>query len=112
MYFLQMCFRNTRHAGTGDLRIDRSGGRIAKWTLLDEGLRGLELLRLISAACGGTEVIPRLNFDLRKLCLDSNHSLQVELALGLFVADHEETYFWGHSPVARVLYAAVLPLSE
>jgi hypothetical protein len=84
MYFLQMCFRNARHAGAGDLRIDRSGGRIAKWTLLDEGLRGIELLRLISAACGGTEVIPRLNFDLRTLRLDSNHPLQVELALGLF----------------------------
>jgi hypothetical protein len=84
MYFLQMSYRNARHAGTGDLRINRSGGRIAKWTLLDEGPGGLELLRLISAACGGTEVIPRLNFDLRKLCLDSDHPLQVELALGLF----------------------------
>ena len=93
MYFLQMCFRNARHAGAGDLRIHRSGGRIAKWTLLDEGLRGLELLRLISAACGGTEVIPRLNFDLRKLRLDSDHPLQVELALGLFApyeAGHKE----------------------
>jgi hypothetical protein len=84
MYFLQMSYRNARYADTGDLRINRSGGRIAKWTLLDEGPGGLELLRLISAACGGTEVIPRLNFDLRKLCLDSNHPLQVELALGLF----------------------------
>ena len=84
MYFLQMAYRNARHAGAGDLRIDRRGGRIAKWTLLDEGPRGLELLRLISAACGGTKVIPRLNFDSSKLCLDFDHPLQVELALGLF----------------------------
>jgi hypothetical protein len=44
-------------------------------------------------ACGGTEVIPRLNFDLRKLCLDSDHPLHVELALGLFApyeAGHQE----------------------
>ncbi len=93
MNFLQMSYCNARHAGTGDLRIDRSGGRIAKWTLIDKGPGGLELLRLISAACGGTEVIPRLNFDLRKFCLDSDHPLQVELALGLFApyeAGHKE----------------------
>ena len=93
MYFLQMSFRNARHAGEGDLRVDRGGGRIAKWTILDEGPRGLELLRLISAACGGTKVIPRLNFDLRTLRLVSDHPLQVELALGLFApyeADHKE----------------------
>jgi ribosomal protein S27AE len=93
MYFLQMNYRNARLAGTGDLLINRSGDRIAKWTLLDEGTGGLELLRLISAACGGTEVIPRLNFDLSKLYLDSDHPLQVELALGLFApyeAVHKE----------------------
>jgi hypothetical protein len=93
MYFLQMSFRNARHAGAGDLRIHRRGGRIAKWTLLDESPRGLELLRLISAACGGTKVIPRLNFGLRALRLDSNHPLQVELALGLFApyeAEHKD----------------------
>jgi hypothetical protein len=66
------------------MRIHWNGGRIAKWTLLDENPRRLELLRLISAACGGTEVIPRLNFDLHTLRLDSNYPLQVELALVLF----------------------------
>jgi hypothetical protein len=84
MYFLQMCFRNARNADAGDLRIGRKGSKIAKWTLLDEGPRGLELLQLISAACGGTEVIPRLNFDLRRLCLDSDRPLQIEIALALF----------------------------
>ncbi len=93
MYFLKMSYRNTRHAGAGELRIKRSGGRIAKWTLLDKDTGGTELLRLISASCGGTEVIPRLNFNLRKLCLDSNHPLQVELELELFApyeASHKE----------------------
>jgi hypothetical protein len=84
MHFLQMSFRNARHTGTGELRISRISNRIAKWTLLDESPRGLELFRLVSAACGGTRVVPRLDFDFRKLCRNLDHPLQVELVLGLF----------------------------
>jgi hypothetical protein len=84
MHFLQMSFRNARHAGTGELRISRSGNKIAKWTILDESPRGLELFQLVSVACGGTRVVPRLDFDFRKLCRNLDHPLQVELLLGLF----------------------------
>ena len=84
MHFLHMSFRNARHAGSGELRISRSGDEVAKWTILDEGPRGLELLRLISAACGGTRVISRLDFDFRMLTHDPDQMLQVELVLALF----------------------------
>jgi hypothetical protein len=67
MYFLQMSFRNTRHAGSGDLRIRRTGDNIGKWTILDDGPEGLELLQLIATACAGTRILPRLHFDLRRL---------------------------------------------
>jgi len=83
MHFLQICFDNAREGGHGVLSISRSRDEIAKWTILDEGPRGLELLRLISVACGGTSVIPRLDFDLRGLCLNPDRPLQVELVLAL-----------------------------
>lgn len=78
-----MSFRNARHAVSGSLQINRTGGAIAKWTLLDDGPRGREALRLIAAACGGTRIIPRLGFDFRKLCRNASRPLQVELILGL-----------------------------
>jgi len=83
MHLLQMCFDNAREGGNGKLSISRSGYEIAKWTILDEGPRGLELLRLISVACGGTSVIPRLDFDLGGLCRNPDRPVQVELVLAL-----------------------------
>jgi len=84
MYFLQMSFRNTRHAGSGELRIRRTGDIIAKWTILDEGPEGLELLQLIATACAGTRILPRLHFDLRRLGRTGAQNLQIELVLALF----------------------------
>jgi len=84
MHLLHMSFRNARHAGSGELRISRRGDELAKWTVLDEGPRGLELLRLIAAASGGTRVISHLDFDFRTLCRDPDRTLQVELVLALF----------------------------
>jgi len=84
MYILQMSFRSARHKGSGDLPIPRTGNRIAKWTILDESPRGLESLRLMAAVCGGTEVVPRLDFNFRTLFLNPDQQLQVELALELF----------------------------
>jgi len=84
MYFLQVSFRNARHAGSGELRIRRTGDNIAKWTILDEGPEGLELLQLIATACGGTRVVPRLHFDLRRLGNVAAQCLQIELVLALF----------------------------
>ena len=84
MHLLHMSFRNARQAGSGELRINRSGNGVAKWTILDEGPRGLEMLRLMSAACGGTRVISRLDFDFATLCRDPDQAVQVELVLALF----------------------------
>ena len=84
MYFLQMSYRNARHAGTGELRISRTGGNIAKWTILDEGPEGVELLRLIATACAGSRILPRLHFDLRKLGPTDSQNWQIELVLALF----------------------------
>jgi len=53
-------------------------------TILDDGPRGLESLRLISAACGGTKVIARLDLDFRTLCRDPDNTLQIEVVLALF----------------------------
>ena len=84
MHLLHMSFRNARQAGSGELRINRSGNGVAKWTILDEGPRGLEMLRLMSAACGGTRVISGLDFDFATLCRDPDQAVQVELVLALF----------------------------
>ncbi len=84
MYLLQLSFSNTRHAGSGELQIRRTGDNIAKWTILDEGPEGVELLRLIATACGGTRIVPRLHFDLGRLGSAAAHYLQIELVLALF----------------------------
>lgn len=84
MYFLQVSLRNARHAGSGELRIRRTGDNIAKWTIFDEGPEGLELLQLIATACGGTRIVPRLHFDFRRLVGAAAHYLQIELVLALF----------------------------
>ncbi|MGA2262458.1 MAG: hypothetical protein ABSH28_13610 [Acidobacteriota bacterium] len=95
MHFLHMCFDNARKGGRGELSICRSGDEIAKWTTLDDGPRGLELLRLISVACGGTSVIPHLDFDIRALCRDPGSPLQVELVLALHLPYEAPTYEQG-----------------
>jgi hypothetical protein len=84
MYLLQMSYRNTRHAGSDELRIRRTGNNIAKWTILDEGPEGLELLQLIAAACGGVRIVPCLNFDLHRLGRAAAQYFQIELVLALF----------------------------
>lgn len=83
MHFLNMYFDNARDGGRGELKIERSGDEIARWTILEEGPRGLELLRLISLACAGSRVVPRLDFDLRALCRERDRPLQLELVLAL-----------------------------
>ena len=84
MYLLQMSFSNARHARSGELRIRRTGANVAKWTILDEGPEGVELLRLIAMACTGTRILPRLHFDLGKLGHTGAENLQIELVLALF----------------------------
>lgn len=84
MHFLRMGFRNSRHAGSGELRISRCGDRIAKRTMLEGRPRGLEALRLIAATCGGTQVIARLGRESRKLCGGQGSELQIEVVLALF----------------------------
>jgi hypothetical protein len=83
MHFLYMYFDNARDGGRGELKIERSGDEMARWTILEEGPRGLELLRLISLACGGSRVVPRLDFDLRALRREPGRPLQLELVLAL-----------------------------
>ena len=73
-----------KYAGNGELRINRVGNGIAKWTILDEGPGGRELLRFIATACGGTNVVPRLHFDHRMLGRDPAQYLQIEFVLALF----------------------------
>jgi hypothetical protein len=83
MHLLNMHFDNARHGGRGELKIERSGEKIARWTIIEEGSRGLEMLRLISLACGGIRVVPRLDFDLPAMRCEQSRPLQLELVLAL-----------------------------
>ncbi|MGA2260286.1 MAG: hypothetical protein ABSH28_02485 [Acidobacteriota bacterium] len=83
MHFLNMHFDHALVGGRGKLNIERVGDQIARWTIIEEGPRGLEMLRLIALACGGTRVVPRLDFDLRAMRRERSRPLQLELVLAL-----------------------------
>jgi hypothetical protein len=94
MHFLKMSFRNAKHAGGSELQISRTGDRIAKWTILDDGPKGLELLRLVATACGGTNIAPRLHFDHRMLKRDPARMLHIELVLFKAAYPAESCRIW------------------
>ncbi|MBN1568328.1 MAG: hypothetical protein JXA73_10820, partial [Acidobacteria bacterium] len=68
--------------------------------------------KLFSELCANLPSIQRELHERDEKWLSIATRMSLLSGYDLNVADHEETYFWGHSPVARVLYAAVLPLSE
>jgi hypothetical protein len=92
MHFLNMHFDNAHHGGRGELKIERSGDQIARWTIIEEGPQGLEMLRLIALACGGIRVVPRLDFDLPAMRRERSRPLHLELVLAL------------HSPYEASIY--------
>jgi len=105
MYFLRMCFRNAKHAGSGEMWIRRTGDNIAKWTILDESPEGLEHLRLVATACGGTNVVPHLHFDRRKLSRDPTQNLQIEYVLALFAPYETSSALQGPTTLGVRMYS-------
>ena len=98
MYLLHLYFKNARESGTGELCFKTDDNKIAKWTLLPPGKSGLELLRLIALASGGTRLFAHLPFELQRLCREPGSPLQVEFVVALH-APYETrpngTMLWG-----------------
>jgi hypothetical protein len=83
MHLLQLYYDNACENGSGELCLKEGADDLAKWTLLPDGKAGLELLRLIAVACGGSKLFPHLPFALQQLCGDSPLPLQAEIMLEL-----------------------------
>jgi hypothetical protein len=67
MYLLHFHFENACQNGNFELSFKRDADRLAKWTFLEAGKPGLELLRLIAVACGGVRLFSHLPFALQSL---------------------------------------------
>jgi len=83
MYLLHFHFENACQNGNCELCFKRDADRVAKWTFLEAGKPGLELLRLIAVACGGVRLFSHLPFALQALIRNPDQPVQVEYAVAL-----------------------------
>jgi hypothetical protein len=68
MYLLHLGFKNASKNAAGTFTVDKTRGRIRKWTQLPAGSSNRELLQLTALACGGPSFIPHLPFRLERFC--------------------------------------------
>ncbi|MCL5405363.1 MAG: hypothetical protein M1398_01320 [Deltaproteobacteria bacterium] len=83
VYLLHLYFENARENRNGEVCFKKGDNRLSKWTFFDSNQSNRELLRLIAVACGGTRLLPRIQFPLQRLCLAPETPLRVECILAL-----------------------------
>lgn len=98
MHLLELHFQNARENGDGRLCLEAKDNRISKWTIVPAGPGGLELLRMVTVACGGVRLFSRIPFALRRLRRRPERSLQLEVLLALhpqYASQTQDTGLWG-----------------
>ena len=81
MYLLSIHFENARKNGKGGIRVEKSHGKIRKWTMLPSGPAQRELLQLMALACGGSDFLARLPCTLQRFCRLPDGPLHLEFTI-------------------------------
>ena len=83
MYLLDIRYANAAHNQDGALGPAQNRDRLLKWNILDnsDASKTSELLQILTlGACGCTDFLDKLDFELSHLLRDSNRELHIELA--------------------------------
>lgn len=81
MYLLSIHFENAGKNGEGRFCVEKTHGKIRKWTLLPSGPGQRELLQLMALACGGADFLARLPCKLQRFCRIPAGPLHLELMI-------------------------------
>ncbi|MCK4728899.1 MAG: hypothetical protein KAT27_08260, partial [Desulfobacterales bacterium] len=81
MYLLSIHFENARKNGEGRFCVEKTHGKIRKWTLLPSGPAQRELLQLMALACGGADFLARLPCELQRFCRLPDSPLHLEFMI-------------------------------
>ncbi|MFP4049618.1 MAG: hypothetical protein ACLFT8_06680 [Desulfovermiculus sp.] len=82
MYIIELSFTNAAHNHTRVFSPARDRGQLLKWNLLDgsDASQASELLRILAlGACGCTDYLDKLDFDLSRMLHDRSQDIQIEL---------------------------------
>lgn len=86
------CCVHPRSNGDGAWSVRRTRRKIGKWTLLPDGIRGQELLRLVALACAGSRFMQSISAVPRRMRKNTALPLRIEYLMAAHApADREKT---------------------